>query len=372
MYAAPIVFDRNAHNVAALVRIADIQWCAGGISGLYTNSSISPPTSVYSLPLGLADKVGGWDSDGEAIGEDLHMFLKCFFALNGNLTTRTVLAPVSQTNVASGLKGAKGKVGDVSARYKQALRHMWGSLDSGYALRQLVKVWRERKRSVRTYRPLHSARYISVHRPGRSFLANMFLNSHETEYIPEADLENLLKHQSIENGAFSDISHHKVDAPNWQRLALVLHRMFEAHFLPSHMMLLVISSGAYLALAGDKPDTLHLAWTFAISNYLRIFGFLMVALYVALYESFHRICVTARTAEMKAAGLYDGMQQNFSYRSFWKTKLDYILIPIAAPIFGSIPAIQAQISHFWTLDLVYNVSQKPSRKRGPLFADNIV
>lgn len=160
LYAAPIVFDRNAHIVPALVRIADIQWCAGGISGLYTRSSIRPPTSVYSLSLSLADKVGGWDSDCEAIGEDLHMYAKCFFALNGTLTTRTILAPVSQTNVSSGVKGAKGKIEDCGARYKQGLRHMWGSLDSGYALRKVVEVWRERKRTVRTFRPLHESRYV--------------------------------------------------------------------------------------------------------------------------------------------------------------------------------------------------------------------
>ena len=160
LYAAPIVFDRNAHIVPALVRIADIQWCAGGISGLYTRSSIRPPTSVYSLPLSLADKVGGWDSDCEAIGEDLHMYAKCFFALNGTLTTRTILAPVSQTNVSSGQKGIKGKIGDCGARYKQGLRHMWGSLDSGYALRKIVKVWRDRKCRIRTFRPLHTGMYV--------------------------------------------------------------------------------------------------------------------------------------------------------------------------------------------------------------------
>ena len=157
LYAAPIVFDRNAHLVSALVRIADIQWCAGGNSGLYTGSSIRPPTSVYSLPLSLADKVGGWDSDCEAIGEDLHMYTKCFFALNGHLTSRTIAAPVSQTNVSSGLKGIRGNIGDVEARYRQGLRHMWGCLDSGFALRMVVKIWRERKCRVRVYRPLHAS-----------------------------------------------------------------------------------------------------------------------------------------------------------------------------------------------------------------------
>ena len=161
VYTPPIIFDRNAHLVPILVRVADIQWCAAGLSGLYAGSWVGPPTSVYSLPLGLADKVGGWDADCEAIGEDLHMYLKCFFALNGNLTRRTVMSPASQTNVSVDLKGPRGIAGGVQARYKQGLRHMWGSLDSGYALRQLVSVWRDRKCRIRTFRPLHSNGYLS-------------------------------------------------------------------------------------------------------------------------------------------------------------------------------------------------------------------
>ena len=156
LYAAPIVFDRNAHNVPAVVRVADILWAAAGMSGLYNGSTISPPTSVYSLPLQLIDRVGGWDCDAEAIGEDLHMYLKCFFALNGNLTVRTVLSPISQCNVTCGKgDGLMGLYGDMRARYKQAKRHMWGSLDTGYALRRVVEMWRNRKHTTMCFRPLH-------------------------------------------------------------------------------------------------------------------------------------------------------------------------------------------------------------------------
>lgn len=163
LYGAPIIFDRNAHNVPAIVRVADVLWSAAGMSGLYSGSTIAPPTSVYSLPLELVDRVGGWDCDSEAIGEDLHMYLKCFFALNGNLTVRTVLSPVSQTNVSGGgsKKGYSGLVMDMRARYKQALRHMWGALDSGYAMRKLVELWQERKHTTRAFRPLHSSLYVA-------------------------------------------------------------------------------------------------------------------------------------------------------------------------------------------------------------------
>jgi hypothetical protein len=158
LYSAPIIFDRNAHNVPAIVRVADILWCAAGLSGLYSGSTIAPPTSVYSLPLELVDRVGGWDCDKEAIGEDLHMYLKCFFALNGNLTNRTVLSPISQSNVTGGgAKGLRGIYIDMQARYKQALRHMWGALDTGFALRKVVELWQERKHTTRAFRPLHTS-----------------------------------------------------------------------------------------------------------------------------------------------------------------------------------------------------------------------
>ncbi len=86
-----------------------------------------------------------------------------------------------------------------------------------------------------------------------------------------------------------------------------------------------------------------------------------VASYMFIYERYHRICVAAREAEMKAAGLDQGM--TFSRRSFRKNILDYIMCPLVAPAFGSIPAVVAQICHFWTLDLEYTVSKKPTRQR---------
>lgn len=188
--------------------------------------------------------------------------------------------------------------------------------------------------------------------------------SHKSEYIPDDDLENLLKNQAG-NGAFSDVCYHRVDPPNWSRITFLLHRLLEAHFFPTHMMVVIIASGIYTFIAKGQPDTLKIMWTFDICGYIRLFGFSLVALYFILYENFHRICVRKRKAEMKAAGLYENMAHSFSYRTFWGNILDYLMVPIAAPLFGSIPAIHAQMSHFWTLDLVYTVSKKPSNKRGP-------
>jgi hypothetical protein len=77
------------------------------------------------------------------------MYLKCFFALSGNLDVKVVYAAASQCNVSSDDKGFMGYYSGLDARYKQALRHMWGSLDSGYAIRESVKMFRRRQSVIR-------------------------------------------------------------------------------------------------------------------------------------------------------------------------------------------------------------------------------
>jgi len=141
IYVPPIIFDRNSNSVPRLVRVADLLWCGAGLSGLSHGAAIRPPTSVYSLPLALVEHVGGWDTGPEAIGEDLHMYLKCFFAVAGNLTARTVPSAASQSNVHSDKEGFRGWLDIHRSRYRQAIRHMWGSLDTGYAVRRTVEFW---------------------------------------------------------------------------------------------------------------------------------------------------------------------------------------------------------------------------------------
>lgn len=134
MYTLPIIFDRNAHKISPLVRTADIFWCGAGVSGLYRGSGIRIPTSVYSVAMPLAGRVGGWDTGPESIGEDMHMFLKCYFATKGQAKVKIIFSPASQSNVSSDVKGLRGFVANAVARYHQAMRHMWGSLDTGYAI----------------------------------------------------------------------------------------------------------------------------------------------------------------------------------------------------------------------------------------------
>ncbi|KXJ95445.1 glycosyl transferase family group 2-domain-containing protein [Microdochium bolleyi] len=354
LYAAPIIFDRNAHAVPAIVRVGDILWAAAGMSGLYGASTIAPPTSVYSLPLELIDRVGGWDCDSEAIGEDLHMYLKCFFALNGNLTVKTVLSPVSQSNVkGDGGEGLRGVYNDIAARYKQAIRHMWGALDTGYFIRKSAELWRERKHTARAFRPLHIA-----------------LNNPEDSYITQTQLDSINPEQTQESGIFSDVTTDTLNAPNYERLLYLAHRMFEAHFLPVQMTILVVATTLYVVVTNGSADSHHLAWVFTWCNILRTVGFLEVGVYLVLYERFHRMCATAREREMQDAGLSKGMC--FSHRSLKKNIFDYVMVPLVAPLYGAIPCAQAQIQHFWTLDLVYTVSKKVTRQRAKSLSTEVM
>ncbi|KAF1736463.1 hypothetical protein CRV24_002069 [Beauveria bassiana] len=346
LYAAPIIFDRNAHNVPALVRTADVLWCAAGMSGLYNGSVLSPPTSVYSVPLALVDRVGGWDTDAEAIGEDLHMFVKCFFATNGDLTCRTIMSPVSQSNVTSGSGGGglRGAARDISARYNQALRHMWGALDSGFALRQGAKMWQDRKLTSRTFRPLHQ-------NTGRDF----------DLYVPDNQVNGDDADTSAESGVFADVIQETIKEPHWGRLFYMYHRLFEAHFLPVHMAVLVVASGIWAWITNGNGDPHGLNWTFAVSAILRTVGFMAIGAFLFLYESYHCLAVKARERDMRHAGLDSGM--SFSHRSFRKNILDYFLIPLVAPLYGTVPAMQAAVAQLWTTDLVYQVSKKESRQK---------
>lgn len=114
-------------------------WALAGLSSIYTGSGAKIPTSAYSLSLSLASNVGFHDAGPQAIGEDMHMFIKCLFSTGGNLISETIYSPASQLDVVAGERGGlQGFWNDHVARYKQAIRHMWGSLDTGYGYTRLI------------------------------------------------------------------------------------------------------------------------------------------------------------------------------------------------------------------------------------------
>ncbi|KAL5340616.1 glycosyl transferase family group 2-domain-containing protein [Aspergillus crustosus] len=299
LYSCPVIFDRNSTDSPILVRCADLLWSFAGLSTMYPGSTVSIPTSVYSLPLTLASQVGGWDSDPTSIGEDMHMMLKCYFGTNGTLVSRVIHAPASQCNVSSDLpnKGYRCTLDTCVARYRQALRHMWGALDSGFAARQTLCSFRPWK--------------------WRSFLCRP------------------------------------------RHLALI-HLLWEAHFLPCHLTILLIYSMAYSHLASFTKTPLHpyISLTLNITAYLRAASFLSMNICISIYNRWYGICLISRKRDMHQAGIMD---TGLSTRVWWKPQilLERVMFPIAGTVFGAVPTMQAVFMHFVTERLVYRVSGKP-------------
>ena len=139
--------------------------------------------------------------------------------------------------------------------------------------------------------------------------------------------------------------------------------MFEAHFLPTHITLILLLTTIYTCLTPTTQIPILFQQSLLISDRLRLCSLIAFITFFFLYERFHHTCVEARKHEMIAAGLAGKMEGGFSRRLNWKKNVvDYATFPIAGMIFGSFPSVIAQLSHFWTLSLVYKVSRKPERK----------
>ncbi|KAI8976554.1 glycosyl transferase family group 2-domain-containing protein [Pilobolus umbonatus] len=141
--APPIFFSRNCFDVPAAVRVTDITWSAMVMSNLSNSHGLCIPCSNYTLSMNLADEVGYWDTDADAVGEDMHMWLKCFWKTKGEARTAPIYVPINLTNVQT-----TGYLSNVNARYIQAKRHYNGVADVAYTLKNAVRcssvTWYER------------------------------------------------------------------------------------------------------------------------------------------------------------------------------------------------------------------------------------
>lgn len=329
LYMPPIVFDRNAHQVPLLVRIADLMWCGAGLSCFQikpTRTGVGIPTAVYTVTLPLVHLVSGWDTGPGAIGEDMHMLLKCYFATNGKLLVESIASPASQCNISSDKSGLRGWIGSHQARYVQGLRHMWGCLDTGFAVNQWSKLGgRVNPQPLRQRKLSHT------------------------------ELELKLSQYQLHGDAGVKMT--------WRNFVLFT-RMFEAHFLPAHLLIIVLVSTIYTDFKAPMVHCYLLSIVMDITAYLRLIGYLIMVLYfIFFYERYHRVCVEAREAEMKRAGLFEEMSHTFTHRHPHNplTWLDYFLFPLAGTIFGGLPLLHAAFAHFWTDRLAYKVSLKPIR-----------
>lgn len=350
MYVPPIVFDRNAHSISPIVRCADMLWCAAGISALYDSSRVRTPTSVYSITMMLARYVGFWDTGPDAIGEDLHMYLKCYFKTRGLIRSVSVFSPASHCNVVHENWTPHMSVLErwrlsSAARFMQACRHMWGMVDSGYAIRETWRMILTRDRQAQS-----------------SSLEEV---DDEEMYDCDAELgrlentRNSIKAQKATPAAMSP-------APVL-RTVVLLHRLYEAHFLPVHYFLDVLACSLMPVLISVPQNSL-LGQVLRYTNHLRTAAFFGVVVQLLLYESFHSTALRLRaeqiTSALSSQTTPEVIKQalgrvGFSARKKFVNILDYILFPVAGTVFGAVPSIKAQIMQLWTTNFVYRVSPKP-------------
>ncbi|KAI6907613.1 hypothetical protein D0869_12121 [Hortaea werneckii] len=360
IYVPPIVFDRNLHRVPLPVRTADLMWAGAGLSSLYAGSSVCIPTSVYSLPMTLVDRVGGWDTDPGAIGEDMHMYLKCFFALSGNLKVQLVQAAASQCDVSSDVPGLKGYLDGLNARYKQALRHMWGSLDTGYTVRKTIEMLDRHRRAdlakigLPAKAPKHFDDVIMAVQDAFFTACAPTWNAWSTKNgIPKASTPTLADAKPADAPT---LPMHKMN------IITLYVRLFEAHFLPIHLAVILTTSSIFQFVVPGfmMPEVLRLALNFA--GWCRLAGWLLMLLFFHRYNQYHRLCVALRKDEMRKAGMLGEVSEHdgFTSQVFQVAGLlECGLFPIGGFIFGAIPAIQAVMSHVFTDRLTYVVSLKP-------------
>ncbi|KAK5685058.1 hypothetical protein LTS10_003133 [Elasticomyces elasticus] len=325
-YVSPIVFDRNSHQVPLLVRTADVVWSGAGISTMYAGSSVCIPTSVYSVPLRLVERTQGWDTGYTAIGEDMHMYLKCFFAVSGCLRSKVIYTAASQCNVCSGDLGIRGYAGTVAARYQQALRHMWGMLDTGYALRHATAMLFLRARSWWC--------------DGAGRRAPFHLKQQQPHHPPI----------------------HKTN------MLTMLHRLLEAHILPLQLVVALTSSTLYDTAKSTDSLPFVLRASFVICSACRLSGFAAMVLFVYRYKKYHHLCVELRRADERLAqklGDADGEKdaEPTTLASIgWR---EAVVFPVAGVLFGAVPALQATLMHLYSVRLVYTVSLKPLYAKTP-------
>jgi hypothetical protein len=155
---------------------------------------------------------------------------------------------------------------------------------------------------------------------------------------------------------------HSTAAISFRRVLTVFHRLFEAHFLPTHFALILTTIGIVQLVYPVflMPSVLRV--TLNLCSWCRSAGFAVMLCLFYRYEQYHRLCVGLRTEEMRRGNLLEEMLEDDSITPnvFLAGGLfEAALFPVGGFLFGVIPTLQATISHIFTERLTYVVSLKP-------------
>ncbi|KAH6588753.1 hypothetical protein BASA50_003966 [Batrachochytrium salamandrivorans] len=366
MFCPSTVFDRNAKSVPSFVRITDMFWSIGVISNLYPESPVKIPCSAYSVSMDLAISIGFWDTDPGSIGEDMHMYLKCFFSTSGRVIVKTIFSPASQCNIEGEGTGISGYFSGFVARYGQGKRHLWGTLDFGYAVRRTIMS------------------YIS----------------------PESQSMVRLKHAGISKFGKEEASSSTI---NLSLLLTLAHRLVECHILMGQFLSIVaitsitVPSGnsMYFPLSAffwsflTTVETVHPVVLFALNAgfWIRMASVMVNIPTFYYYEKYHQWVgfdrwnlqdrsegLSGRRIDSAAdlsyipEGVFPGYDQPkvqyiglrpqlASPRIYPQAVLDWIATPLSGLFFYAGPQYHAQLAHLFTDRLDYKVAAKPTLNR---------
>lgn len=205
---------------------------------------------------------------------------------------------------------------------------MWGCLDSGYAVAQ----WCQMGSSSPDGKSDHS-----LHKDNTKSRSSLGANK-------------------------ADVRGSKVHFV-WLRNSVLFLRLFEAHIFPLHFSCILIASKYYSSRLGSLNTSPYLGMVLKITEYAQTANFALMAIcLLTAYADFYDVCAQARQWEMRKAGLHDFTFQS-SPRERWSlgSILDILSLPITSMVFGTLPLLQAVLSHFWGDTLLYRVSGKPTK-----------
>jgi cellulose synthase/poly-beta-1,6-N-acetylglucosamine synthase-like glycosyltransferase len=132
IWHAPLLLDTNIWKVPTSIRLVTYFMNAIQISAHTDPLSFIMPYSTYSLSYKTLDAVGFWDP--AVISEDYHIYMRCMYALKGNIKLVSVMLPTHGEAV-SGNNSLQAWMNC----YKQKVRHAWGIEDMSYLFQQWNK-----------------------------------------------------------------------------------------------------------------------------------------------------------------------------------------------------------------------------------------
>jgi hypothetical protein len=134
LWQSAVLHLKNYHRQPGPVLVGTMFTCMAELSFLADPNAIRFPYSTYSLPFGLANKVGGWDA--EWIAEDWHMGIKCFLLTLGRCQVKPIDLPTLNYSPEDGTW-----LGTCHARFVQAKRHALGFSDLSYYFMMLPLIF---------------------------------------------------------------------------------------------------------------------------------------------------------------------------------------------------------------------------------------